>query len=260
MRLFSSALAGLVCSALASVAPATVLTFDTGSDNLSLIPTSYGNRVGDPATYQPPQFHYGPDGGVTPNVNIVYSPVLRLGGGSNPFDASRVFGDLANVIYRDRDGGLEPGILQVSFFADDGYQVCLHSFDLAATYNMITGQGEDLSAKSIKIIGDAGVVLFDREFNPLDTDPASPTSTVIPGTMPLAHKHFDFESGPICGQTVTIRIDLNNYITIGGTKIDRFGLDNIKISQSPTPGAGALLALAACFAGFGRRRRTIRPA
>lgn len=256
MRLFSSALAGLAALSLASVSAATVLTFDTGQGSPSPVPTNYGNRVGDPSTFQPSTFHYGSGGGITPNVNVVYSPMLRLGGTANPFDPSRVFGDLTNVIYRDREAlsGGEPGIMQISFFADPGYEVRLHSFDIAAVYNSITGQGEDLFAKSIKVIGSGGLVLFSLDFSPTDLNPTSPTSTFVPGTAPLTHRHFDFEAAPFQSQSITIRIDLNNYITIGGSKVDRFGLDNVKISQTPTPGASLLLALAACVAGLRRRR------
>lgn len=261
MRLFSSALAGLVAFSLASVSSATVLTFDTGQGAPNPVPTNYGNRVGDPATFQPSTFHYGAGGGITPNVNVVYSPLLRLGGTASPFDPSRVFGDLANVIYRDREAfsGGEPGILQISFFADPGVEVRLHSFDIAALYNSITGQGEDLFAKSIKVLGSGGTVFLSLDFSPMDINPASPTSTFVPGTAPLTHRHFDFEAAPFQSQSITIRIDLNNYTTIGGSKVDRFALDNIKISQTPTPGASVLLALAACIAGV-RRRRTPRTA
>jgi hypothetical protein len=257
MCLRSAALAGLTSVCFAAASSATVLTFDTGVAAPLIFPTSYGQRVGDPNTVQPAQFHYGTDGGITPNVNVIYSPVLRMGGSTNPFDPTRVFGDLTNVVYRDAAGGLEPGILQISFVADPGYQVCLHSFDLAATYNSITGQGEDLSARSIKVLGQGGLPLLDLEFNPANLSRTSPTSTLIPGGLPLTHKHFDFEASPLCNTMVTIRIDLNNYITIGGTKIDRFGIDNIKFSQRPipTPGAGALLALAACVASLRRRTR-----
>jgi hypothetical protein len=257
MRSFPVALAGLVCSTLASVSSATVLTFDDGLGTPSPVPSNYGNRVGDPNTFQPPQFHYGSAGGITPNVNVYYEPVLRMGGTSNPVDPTHIFGDLTDVIYRDSSSGTEPGILSITFFADPGYQVCLDSFDMAASYNSITGQGEDLFMKSLKIVGQGGTILYGLDFNPADSDPNSPTTTLIPGTLPLRHRHFDFESSPLCSQTVTIRIDLNNYITIGGSKVDRFAIDNIKFHQTPsapTPGAGALLAVAACVVGFRRRR------
>ncbi len=239
-----------VSAGLVSQAAGTVLTFDFGGSNGSQILDSYGDRVGDPNTFQPPGFSYGTEYGITPNVLVDYKPVLRLGGASNPADPTRVFGDLNNVLYRDRNApGFSPGILEINLFADAGFLVCLYSFDLAAVYNSVTGFGEDLPARSITVTDGAGTELYR-----IDYDINNPPSTLIPGTLPLRHRTFDFTSSPLCAQQIRIRIDLTQLITVGGSKVDRVGIDNIKFGQIPTPGVSAMLLAGLAFAGSRRRR------
>ena len=98
MRSLISSLSAVgVVSVLASNASATVLTFDFNGSNTDSVPSSYGNRV---SSFAPGFFNYGSDGGITPNVSVIYTPVLKLGGAQPP-DNTRVFGDLQNVLYRD---------------------------------------------------------------------------------------------------------------------------------------------------------------
>jgi len=129
--------------------------------------------------------------------------------------------------------------------------VFLHYFDTAAVFNAVTGIGEDLPARSIQVLNGVGTSLFQ-----LDYDPANPPSTYIPGTdtPSLRHRRFDWDANPLHSNTLMIRLDLTQLITIGGSKVDRIGLDNIKFSQSPSPGAAALFFGAAGMLAARRRR------
>lgn len=245
----ASALA--VSAGLTVQASATVLTFDFGGTNSTQILDSYGDRVGDPNVFQPPSFSYGSAGGITPNVLVDYKPVLRLGANNSPADPTRVFGDLTNVLYRDRNApGFSPGILEINLFADPGFLVCLHYFDLAAVFNSVTGAGEDLPAKSIVVADGTGTELFR-----IDYDIDNPPSTLIPGTLPLRSRRIDFDANPLRGQQLRIRIDLTQLITVGGSKVDRVGIDNIKFSQIPVPAPSASALLLGGLALVGGRRR-----
>jgi hypothetical protein len=248
MRSLVSPIAAIgLATLLASNAAATVLTFDFGGLNGDNIAPGYGNRV---SSFAPGVFNYGSDGGITPNVSVIYTPVLKLGGAQPP-DNTRVFGDLQNVLYRDRNGGFTVGILEITLSADPGFEVFLHYFDSAAVFNAVTGIGEDLPARSIQVLDGAGTPLYQ-----LDYDPANPPSTYIPGTdtPSLRHRRFDFSANPLHASTLMIRLDLTQLITIGGSKVDRVGLDNIKFSQSPSPGAAALFFGAAGLLAARRRR------
>ncbi len=253
----SSLTVGIAALGLASwvtSSQATVLTFDFGGSNGSSIPSTYGNRVGNPMFPPPPGFSYGAGGGITPNVQVFYGAagsLPRLGGEVNgmgqPVDPSRQFGDLTNVLYLDRFS-LPQGILTITLVADPGFLVCLDSFQMASTYNPLTG-GEDLAAKSIQVLNQGGTAVFR-----LDYDPANPPSTVVPGTLPLRHRTFSFNP-PIISPTITIYLDLTQYISTITTKIDRIGIDNIQFTQLPAPGAAALFVGACAMLGARRRRR-----
>jgi MYXO-CTERM domain-containing protein len=236
-----------LASALVSSASATVLTFDFNGSNTDNVPGAYGNRV---SSFAPGFFNYGSDGGITPNVSVSYTPVLKLGG-AIPADPTRVFGDLTNVLYRDRNGGFTTGILEITLSADPGFLVCLHRFDAAAVFNAVTGIGEDLPARSIQVLDGFGTPLYQ-----LDYDPSNPPSTYIPGTdtPALRHRTFDWDANPLCANRLMIRLDLTQLITIGGSKVDRIGIDNIKFSQTPAPGAAALFLGAAGMLATRRRR------
>lgn len=244
-------LAALGAACVTSSAFATVLTFDFGGVNGTTINNNYGDRVGDPNQFVPPGWSYGSACGITPNVIVDYKPTLRLGGNNSPADPTRVFGNLTNVLYRDRnDPGFSPGILEINLNADNGFAVQLFSFDMAAVVNTVTGAQEDLPARSIQVLnGSTGAELFR-----IDYDVNNPPSTLVPGTLPLRHRTFDFSAAPLTAQFIRIRIDLTQLITVGGSKVDRVGIDNICFGQIPTPGAGALLIGAMGVVGLRRRR------
>jgi hypothetical protein len=236
---------------MASVSSATVLTFDFGGLNNETVNQSYGDRV---TVFNGNPFRYGSDGGPTPHITVEYKDLLRLGGatfgGTTPADPTRIFGDLTNVLYRDRQfAGPYANIMEIQFNADPGWMVCLHYFDLAAVYNSILGTGEDLPAKSIQIFDELG-----NNLTPPLVYPAN--DTLIPGTMPLRHRRFDYSAQPLQAQSIRIRIDLSQLFTIGGSKVDRVGIDNIKITEKavPAPAAGGLVGAAGLLAARRRRR------
>lgn len=247
----------LVVGILSAVAQGTVLTFDFGGGNGESVPSIYGDHVANLGYPQNPAYSYGAAGGPTPNVGVVYGPLLRLAGAPNPFDPSRVFGDLQNVLYRDRFPDPETGILRITLVGDPGYEVSLLSFDIAAVFNSITGGAEDLPLRSIMVLNHEGDALYSLLYDPAVTDHDSLLSTYAPGTQPLRHKHFAWPAG-LTSRTITIRLDLGQLITIGGTKVDRVGIDNITFGQGvvlPSPGSMALIAAAGLFVA--RRKRPL---
>lgn len=244
------AAAALAAFAPAQHATATILTFEFGEPTGTTINQDYGDRV---TSFINGTFRYGNDGSPTPNVTVDYKDLLRLGGtrfsNGNPTDPTRVFGDLVNVLYRDRQlQGVLPNIMEIQLNADQGFLVCLHYFDLAAVFNSLVGVGEDLPAKSIAI--------FDGLGNPLTPTLVYPANdTLVPGTQPLRHRRFDYSAAPLQAQNIRIRIDLSQLFTIGGSKVDRIGIDNIRFTQKPVPAPGALGLLGLAGLVAARRRR-----
>lgn len=226
--------AGLLCAA-AQPASATVLTFDFGGANFTTVPQVYGDRVGGQP--QPPQFSYGAAGGLTPNVTVTYYPTLKLA--DNP---NLRYGDFQKSLFRTADN--TGNIMEIDLIADPGYLVCLYSFEMAAQYNVATMFGEDLPAKSIKVLDANNVPLYQAIYN---ADPL----TVIPGTLPLRHNLYDFGGTPICLPMVRIVVDLNQIMN----KVEKISIDNITFGQSlvPAPGSAATMLLA--LGAFGARRR-----
>lgn len=255
MRFSLAPLAGLAALSIVGTASATVLTFDWGGSTLDQVPATYGRFVGNPMFPTPPAFSYGAAGGLTPNVDVLYAPTLRLGSG-NPADPTRVFGDLHNALYRDRAADLgTPGILSITLSADPGYLVCLQAFDIAAVFNSFTGFGEDLPARNIKVLDGGGNTLFNLDFDPNNPDHESLLTTWAPGTnAPLRHKHFVFDPA-ITANRLTIRLDFTQLLTIGGNKSDRIAIDNIQFCQVPTPGAAMLMGCSGALLAARRRRR-----
>jgi hypothetical protein len=255
MRFSLASLASIASLSLIGSASATVLTFDFGGNTLDTVPTTYGQYVGNPSFPTPAGFSYGAAGGLTPNVNVLYAPTLRLGSG-NPNDPSRTFGDLHNVLYRQRAADFgEPGVLSITLAADPGFLVCLQSFDLAAVFNATTGFGEDLPARNIKVLDGTGAVLYNLDYDPSLPDHESPLTTWAPGTnTPLRHKTFTF-APPLTANRLTIRLDFTQLLSIGGNKSDRIGIDNLQFCQVPTPGAAGLMTCCGMVLAARRRRR-----
>lgn len=232
----------VVALGLASTAQATVLTFDAGAtdfQNWSQLYQAYGDRVGDPVfDAANPQFHYGVGGGATPNVQVEYRPGLLFGSSQAP---SRRYGDLTNVLYRQFGGDNR---IEINLFPDPGVQVLLYSFDLAAALS------ENLQAEFVLITDSLGNKMF-RD-SPTMGGPGPIIPAVDGGGNPT-HKTYDFSANPLmppAGRGISIIIGVGQI----PTKIDRFGIDNIKFGQFvPSPGAAALMAGAGLLAA--RRRR-----
>lgn len=236
-----AALLGAAATGMSSsTASATVLTFDMGVSSGTTVRQTYGDRVG---VAIPGPFMYGDAGGPTPNVVVEYTPVLIL---SN--DPAINYGDLEGVLYRQGGSGSD-GIIEILFTADQGYQVCLNSFDLGARVFTSPGAQEDLPVKSIRVEDGPGNVLWGINY----TQPTPDPMLIIPGTDPLRHNTYDFDGIPMCARQVRIVINLNQI----PFKIDRFAIDNINFGQMlvPSPGSSALLAGSMLVAGLRRRRR-----
>ena len=227
-------------------ASGTVLTFNIQGavdfQNFSDLYQAYGDRVGNPLFDMSfPQFSYGSGGGLTPNVQVEYRPGLLFASSQAP--SARVYGDLQNVLYRQFGGN---NIIEVGMFADEGFQVDLFSFDLAAVLS------ENLPVRFVRVESASGQVLFQ------DPNPPGSGQNIIPavdaGGMPT-RKTYDFVSllgSPIRSQGVRILVDTGQI----PTKVDRIGIDNIKFGQNPpipAPGAAVLIACGVLIAA--RRRR-----
>jgi hypothetical protein len=191
---------------------ATVLTFDiTGLTDFFPAPQAYGDNVTS-ATMG--AFSYGTTGGFTPNITTTY-------GNTQPTLWTTGYGDLSNVLFEDQDN---TGVLNITFSADPGFLVRLHSFDLAA-YN--PAFGSDPTITSVTVFNSLNVALFTR---------ANASISEITRTP------FTFAT-PLSDTSLRIEIDARN---LGGLN-DDIGADNITFSQSiPEPSAVALLTF-----GFG---------
>jgi hypothetical protein len=164
-----------------------VLVFESTSGGPNVHP-GYGDRV--KATSQDGDV-YGSQAGFTPNVTVDYSHTLPWGPD---------YGDLMNVAYVPQDSG----VLDITFRADPGYKVSLHSFDLAGWPNTSYTIG------SLQVLDGTGRALFAR------------SGVGVPGT---GHAHFDF--APLDGETLTIRIDSGNL----DQESWNVGIDNVVFSQ-----------------------------
>lgn len=231
---------------IAASAHATVLTFDAGAtdfQNWSQLYQAYGDRVGNPFfDAANPQFTYGAGGGLTPNVQVEYRPGLLFASSQAP---SRRYGDMANVLYRQFGGDNR---IEVDLFPDAGVQVLLYSFDLAAVLS------ENLPAEFVLITDSLGNKLF-RD-NPTMGGPG-PIIPAVDGMGNPTRRTYDFVAltgGPL---TAAPGRGINIIIGVGQipTKIDRFGIDNIKFGQFvPSPGSAVLMAGAGLLAARRRRR------
>lgn len=243
----------IVLGSSCGLSQATVLTFDasaTDGQTFSALYQTYGDRFGDPffdALH--PQYSYGMGGGLTPNVEVEYRPGLTFNASEAP---GRRYGDLHRVLSRQFGGNDQIRIdllpaTNAAFQAED-ISVLLYSFDLASVLS------ENLPAQFVLVTDSMGNVLF-RD-SPVVGNPGPIIPAVDGGGNPT-HRTYDFTTllgGPIAstpGRGLQIIVGVGQI----ATKVDRYGIDNIKFGQLPipTPGATALLAIGGVLAA--RRRR-----
>jgi len=181
---------------------ATVLTFDIdGLPYGQIMSGDYGDRV---SCSQMNTFHYGLQGGVTPNITIAY--VGDRITSAFPTFWTTGYNDLRNVIENETDG--DTGY-QVIFQADPNYIVQLESFDVG-------NWGGQINVPEIKVIDDKGTILFQ----------------IIGVTLPTSSvpEHVHLAMPPdVRGSKLVLRVDTTN---LGGAS-DNICLDNIRFSQDP---------------------------
>jgi hypothetical protein len=179
----------------ASPTRALVLTFDPVAMNFERVNQDYGDRV----TMTPQNgLSYGTDNGFTPNIVVDYGilpdaiPSYWIVG----------YGDLTNVLYEDQDGF---GYLEVTFTADDNWDVLLHGFDMAAyaSVNPING---------VSVRDGYGNVLFSASDVPVAA---------------TGHDTYTFDP-PLQGHVLIVAFDAHNL----GTLSDDIAIDNIAFSQT----------------------------
>lgn len=185
---------------------ATVLTFDgAGDGNASSLNQAYGSRVTS-ATMG--SFGYGSTGGFTPNVTVTYGPSAA----TIQFWTTG-YGDLDGVIL-DRSN---PGTgLSVTFTADQGFLVRLHSWQMAAFPRLFLEQDRAAVVNQVTVTVDGAAA------------PSFPRSQVLIATN--GHTSFDFSDAPFVGQQITVAFDSSNLGDIYAA--DDICFDNITISQA----------------------------
>jgi hypothetical protein len=218
-----------ILAVLAAPTHATVLTFDTGQTNGAPIDQNYGDNV-DSATQG--SFSYGTDGGFTPDVVVAYSGIRQDTGAETGIRYWQTgYGDLVNVIENEFDGNSK---IIITFTADAGFLVSLHSFDLANYWNY------DGTVHNITIRDGSNNVLYTAD------DVSAPHGSPVP-----THNSVSLPLGIQGGQLImTLDIRLGSL----GVDSDGIGLDNIKFSQSVqsvVPLPGALLLFATGLLGLG---------
>lgn len=224
---------GCALMALCGQARATILTFDPVTAPDAAVSQAYGDRVASANQFG---FNYGADYGFTPNVVVEYRPTLRY--------KETGYGDLTNFLYREDSGNR---LIEINLNADNGYNVCLHYFDLAAEI------GEALLVKSITVTTGQLVEVYRADWVLIpDIEEPRPLPPGQTGTPTRLRIQFD---PAVCNApTLKIRIDLTNL----DFKAPQIGIDNIAIQQDPppvpAPGAATLLLVAGGFAARRRRR------
>jgi hypothetical protein len=223
----------LLCVAIFAVLPrssavATVLTFDddppiTNSENIN---QAYGDAV--TSTTMPGNFLYDENGeGFTPNIAVDYGPLAPVN--ASPDLWSTGYGDLTNILFKDADGF---DYLQVTFTADPGFRVRLHSWDMAAFGAVFSS---DPTIDSVRVLDSGGNELL------------ALTNVSISETT---HTSFDYAANPFVDDVLVLEFNSGN---LGGLS-DDIAFDNIVFSQIPEPGAMLLLLLGACELAAWMRR------
>ena len=195
---------------------ATQLTFDHAHVFPNSLDYSYGDNVATSPDGNGHSYLIGAEG-PTPNVVTDYatSSVVVSVWSSN-------YGDLTNVAY-----GAD--ITTITFTADTGFLVNLHSFEMAGW--PLT----DYTINAVEVLDSNGTPLFSQSNVHIEGD--------------AAHSDFDFVT-PLTDTELTIRWDAAN---VNATNI---GIDNILISQVPEPSGVVLVACLLSIVGVGGRRET----
>ncbi len=199
-------------------ANAAVLTFDIdGLGRYQNMNQGYGDNI--TATTMD-GFSYGSAEGFTPNVTVEY-------GGTDPAFWTTGYGDLTNVLFEDEDG---TGVLTVTLRADEGYEVALHGFDVAAYAS---------SSQTIDLVGVSSAT--GSVFSQANAVISETTSTYFSFTPVLQ------------ASELTITVDARNL----GSSNDNIAIDNIVFSQVtvvPEPSSLLLLGLGGWCLAFRRSR------
>ncbi len=192
-RLAIAALAA--CVALPASASVLIFKID-GVGDFGAISQDYGDRI---QAADEGKFHYGLDGGITPNVVVDYA-------GFEPSHWGVGYGDLVNVLFDDVDNR---GVINIVLTADPGFTVSLASFDMSAYDGAFNG---DPIIDSLTVTVDCTEVLREENLS----------------VSEKAHNSYDFGGSPVTGRQITIAVRCGN---LGG-KSDDIGLDNILFSQN----------------------------
>jgi hypothetical protein len=260
----ATALIAAACLSLAASAPAnaTILTF--GMEFPGQYPVSedfpegfqidqtYGDRV--TATSAPViggTFFYGVGAeGFTPNIQVGYGPTSIFTGGPSLWRYD--YDDLDRVLYQgsrqadpNNPVGIDYDYLEILLFADPGFDVVLHGFQLGGGFNT------DFTINAVSVYDD-----FFNGFFPEDDRVFHDPNALVRGAGPDPST-YTFGT-PIRGPVITILIDANNL----GPDSDLIGIDNIifgqDVAQAQIPEPAGLLLLGGGLLGLGVVRRIRR--
>lgn len=221
---FARALAGALVLVHAWCASGTLLLFDKAEPFTSetLLDQAYGDQAsGSPR----PGFGYlyGWGGGWTPHISVAYSAHTMVydslsGPGGD-------YGDLREVIYRNPAflSGEPAAPLTVTLRADQGYQVTLSGFDLAA-FNLVSGVPEPVTIAAVRVRDQQGRVAGGAEF----VGVTIPDEAMEAGVLAPTHLSYTFDP-PLRSRQLTIEIDVSVH---GGAPDEGYvALDNVRFNQ-----------------------------
>ena len=187
----------------------TILIFEpTPVDDVE-VSQDYGDNV---AAASQGGFDYGDtDGTFTPNVVVSYGP-------GKVFTFDDVYGDLKKIIFSLEGDPGNNGRIDVTLTADAGFDVLLHSFDMAGW------DRTDYVINNVQVFQNDDVApIFIQNNVPIEGDAIGP-----------GHSTFIFNP-PLQAQKLRISVDSDNL----GNKADNIGMDNIRFSQkagaAPSP-------------------------
>jgi hypothetical protein len=218
----------VITSFFSTTVQATVLTFDqnppiTNHENIN---QDYGDNVTN--TTMPGNLQYDENGeGFTPNVVVGYGPLSPST--ANPALWTTGYGNLSNVLIKDADGF---PYLQVTFTADPGFRVRLHSWDMAAFSSAFSA---DPTIDSLRVLDSDGQELLAL------SDVSISEST---------HTSFDYSATPFVDDVLVLEFNAGNL----GNLSDDIAFDNIVFSQVPEPNA-IMILLFGIGVLFGVRRK-----